>query len=58
MYLGGLTKGDWDIFFKASSESGKTFGPTINLSNSSRVVSASASIAASGNNVYVSWWEE
>jgi len=58
MYLGGLTKGDWDIFFKASSESGKTFGPTINLSNSPRVVYASASIATSGYNVYVSWWEE
>jgi hypothetical protein len=55
MYFGGLTKGDWDIFFKASSESGKTFGPTVNLSNSPRVVYASASIATSGNNVYVSW---
>lgn len=55
MYLGGLTKGDWDIFFKASSESGKTFGPTVNLSNSPGVVYASASIATSGNNVYVSW---
>jgi hypothetical protein len=35
----------------------RTFGPIINLSNSSGVVSDNASIAASGNNVYVSWWE-
>jgi hypothetical protein len=50
--------GDWEIFFKASSDAGKTFGPTINLSNSPGVVSDNTSIAALGNNVYVSWWEE
>jgi hypothetical protein len=43
--------------FRASTDDGKTFGPIINLSNSSGVVSDNASIAASGNNVYVSWWE-
>ena len=45
------------MFFKASTDAGKTFGPKINLSNSPGVVSDNASIAASGSNVYVSWWE-
>jgi hypothetical protein len=49
--------GDWEVMFRASTDDGKTFGPIINLSNSSGVVSDNASIAASGNNVYVSWWE-
>jgi hypothetical protein len=49
--------GDWDVFFKASADSGKTFGPKLDLSNSKGIVSNDASIAASGNNVYVSWWE-
>ena len=49
--------GDWEVFFKASADSGKTFGPKLDLSNSKAVVSNDASIAASGNNVYVSWWE-
>jgi hypothetical protein len=49
--------GDWEVMFKASTDDGKTFGPIINLSNSSGVVSDNSSIAASGNNVYVSRWE-
>ena len=49
--------GDWEVFFKASTDSGKTFGPKIDLSNSKGVVSNNAEIAASGSNVYVSWWE-
>jgi hypothetical protein len=49
--------GDWEVFFKASADSGKTFSPKLDLSNSKGVVSNDASIAASGNNVYVSWWE-
>jgi hypothetical protein len=49
--------GDWEVFFKASADSGKTFGSKIDLSNSKGIVSNDASIAASGNNVYVSWWE-
>jgi hypothetical protein len=43
--------GDWEVFFKASADGGKTFGPKINLSNSKGVVSNNAEIAASGNNV-------
>src|SRR5256885_17231126 len=49
--------GDWEVFFKASTDSGKTFGPKIDLSNSKGVVSDNAEIAAAGSNVYVSWWE-
>ena len=43
--------------FKASTDGGKTFGPKINLSNSAGINSERPDIAASGNNVYVSWWE-
>jgi hypothetical protein len=49
--------GDWEVFFKASTDGGKTFGPKINLSNSKGVVSENAQIAATGSNVYVTWWE-
>jgi hypothetical protein len=43
--------------FRASTDGGKTFGDKINLSESTNAQSQNASIAASGNNVYVSWWE-
>jgi hypothetical protein len=49
--------GDSDVMFKASNDGGKTFGSKINLSNSPGIRSDNAEIAASGNNVYVSWWE-
>lgn len=47
--------GNWDIFFRASSDNGKTFGDEINLSNDS-TRSDDANIAALGNNVYATWW--
>jgi hypothetical protein len=43
--------------FKASTDNGKTFSDKMNLSNSTNANSQDAQIAASGNNVYVSWWE-
>jgi hypothetical protein len=44
--------------FRASTDSGQTFGNKINLSNSSDTESQNAEIVAAGeNNVYVSWWE-
>jgi hypothetical protein len=49
--------GDFEVFFKASTDGGKMFGPKIDLSNSKGVVSNNAQIAASGNNVYITWWE-
>jgi hypothetical protein len=49
--------GNDEVMFKASTDSGKTFGDKMNLSNSSNSNSQDAQIAASDNNVYVSWWE-
>jgi hypothetical protein len=49
--------GNDEVMFKASTDGGKTFSNKINLSNTPRSDSQDAEIAASGNNVYVSWWE-
>ncbi len=51
------TTADFEIMFKASTDGGKTFGTKINLSNSTGIDSERPEIAASGKNVYVSWWE-
>jgi hypothetical protein len=50
-------KGDGEGMFRASTDGGKTFGNKINLSNNSKTNSIDAEIAASGNDVVVSWWE-
>ena len=47
-----------DIFIKSSNDNGQTFGEEINLSNSTGIKSTRAEIEASGNNVYVSWWDK
>jgi hypothetical protein len=49
--------GNLEIMFRASSDNGKTFAPKINLSNSTGTDSVDEEMAASGNNVYVTWWE-
>jgi hypothetical protein len=49
--------GDFEVMFRASTDSGHTFGPKVNISNSPGVASTDAQIAADGNNVYVIWWE-
>ena len=49
--------GNDEVMFKASTDGGKTFADKMNLSNSTTAQSQDAQIAASGNNVYVSWWE-
>ena len=43
--------------FRASNDSGATFGDKINLSNSPDAESQNAEMIAVGNNVYVSWGE-
>jgi hypothetical protein len=43
--------------FRASTDNGVTFGNKINLSNTTEADSQDAEIAASGNKVYVTWWE-
>jgi hypothetical protein len=49
--------GNDEVMFKASTNGGKTFGDKINLSNTTNSQSQDVQIAASGSNVYVSWWE-
>ena len=50
--------GNWEVMFRASNDSGQTFGDKINLSNSPDTQSQTAEILAVGdNNVYVTWWE-
>jgi hypothetical protein len=49
--------GNDEVMFKASTDGGKTFGDKMNLSNSTNAESVDAQIAASGSNVYLSWWE-
>jgi hypothetical protein len=52
------TGGNWEVMFRASNDSGATFGDKINLSNSSEADSQNAEIvAAAGDSVFVSWWE-
>jgi hypothetical protein len=50
--------GNWEVMFRASTDSGATFGDKINLSNSPDTQSRTAEILAVGNNmVFVTWWE-
>src|ERR671933_2192672 len=49
--------GNDEVMFKASTDGGKTFGTKINLSNSPKSDSQDVQIAATGSNVYVTWWE-
>ena len=48
--------GNWEVFFARSTDGGETFDDSINLSNA-KGRSEDASIAASGDNVYVTWWD-
>ena len=50
--------GHWNVFFAKSVDGGKTFENTIILGapNKGSVVNQNVEIAASGSNVYVSWW--
>jgi hypothetical protein len=47
-----------DIFIKSSNDNGQTFSDQINLSNTTGIESTRAEIKASGDNVFVSWWEK
>ena len=38
-------EGDWEVFFRASTDGGKTWGDKMNLSNSKGIVSNNAQIA-------------
>src|SRR5919202_6366046 len=49
--------GNDEVMFKASTDDGKTFSSKMNLSNSPKSDSQDVQIAATGSNVYVTWWE-
>jgi hypothetical protein len=51
----GNKTGNYEVMFKASDDGGQTFGDKINLSNSTNGTSVEADIAASGDNVYVTY---
>ena len=46
-----------EAMFRASTDGGKTFGDKINLSNSTKADSQDTQIDASGDRVFVTWWE-
>ncbi len=47
----------YEIFFKKSSDGGKSFGNPVKLSNNSSEDSSDPHLAASGQNIYVVWSE-
>jgi hypothetical protein len=49
--------GNDEVMFRASTDGGKTFGDKINLSNSTNADSQDAQIDASGDRVFVTWWD-
>jgi hypothetical protein len=49
--------GNDEVMFRASTDGGKTLGDKINLSNSTKSESQDAQIEASGDRVFVTWWE-
>ena len=49
--------GNWEILFRTSNDNGMSFSEKMNLSNSTGSDSINAEIEASGNNVFVTWWE-
>ena len=49
--------GNWEVFLSASNDNGRTFGDTINLSNTPDQKSDKAWLTAEGNYAYVIWWE-
>jgi hypothetical protein len=46
-----------EIMFRASTDSGATFGDKINLSNTSNADSTRAEIDSDADSVVVTWWE-
>jgi hypothetical protein len=49
--------GDWEVLIRTSTDNGMTFSEKMNLSNSTGSDSINAEIEASGNDVFVTWWE-
>ena len=53
----GNGTGNTEVMFKASNDNGQTFGDKINISNSTNGTSVEAGVAAAGENVYVTYWD-
>jgi hypothetical protein len=52
-----ITGNNDEVMFRVSTDGGKTFGDRMNLRNSTKSESQDAQIAASGDRVFVTWWE-
>jgi hypothetical protein len=50
--------GNSEIMFRSSNDNGITFEEKMNLSNSTNSDSINPQIIASGNNVFIAWWEQ
>ena len=49
--------GHWNVFFEKSTDGGKTLKTMmISAPNKGNTIDQNTEIAASGNNVYVTWW--
>jgi hypothetical protein len=53
----GTVNSNYEVGFRASNDSGMTFGPITNVSNTDKSDSVNAEISAEGGNIIVSWWE-
>jgi hypothetical protein len=49
--------GNHEVLFRSSDNNGASFGDKINLSNTTTTESVDAMLEASGDNVFVTWWE-
>lgn len=54
----GNDTGHLEITFRVSTDNGQTFEDKVNLSNTPGVDSIDPQISASGNHVYITWWED
>ena len=50
--------GNWEVMIRVSNDNGNLFSQKVNLSNSSMFDSINPEIVASGDNVFVTWWEK
>jgi hypothetical protein len=54
----GTVNSNYEVGFRASNDSGATFGPITNVSNTDNSDSVNAEISAEGGNIIVSYWEK
>jgi hypothetical protein len=49
--------GNWEIFFSKSTDNGKTFEDSINVSNSPNGKSENVEIVSEQDNIYITFWD-